>query len=516
MNRRRTDAALPDEPALPEDPADHPTTPGRSRADRRREGLLEAGIDPGRRPPRAVRPGAPEPGRPAAAAPSRPPADRSTAAAPAAATARPRPVDPPVPAGARPPAAPVAVPAAATAAARVAAPAPQAPAAAGPRTTVAPFQAVPTPAATEHPSAPLPDVSAPGWDRAWLDEPALAPEVPPTVVPAAPARPAAEPSWAPATPATPAAAPNGNPAYRDWTRPSGSGAAPSTTAIPEREVSRGRAQAAAPEAPPTEVPDTGAYAERFPEAQTGDGAGDRAGAGVRDRADDEPPAAQGPASGSQTGVVGGRAAFREERRAAEEQRRREARRNGVAHVRTPVPGTEDDEPRPARRRTVGALVAVVVVALLVLGVYSFTGPETQEAGDSRDQAAPTASAPVQTSGALPPLEVEPLTPEGEVPATPVRLPVTVLNATQVTGLAGRIADVLAADGWPTADTGAYDGGDVPVTTVYYPPGDEAGRQSAQQMVEAHPEVVALAERFFEVPGAAADGLVVVAAGDWQP
>jgi hypothetical protein len=391
-------------------------------------------------------------------------------------------------------------------AARAAAPAQLAPAAAGPRTTVAPFQAVPTPGPTEHPSAPLPDVAATAWDPAWPDE---ADDLPPTVVPAG-QRPA-EAFRAPVAP--PAATPPGSPAYRDWTRPSGAGT-PATTAIPDRDTARGRAgasdtqapgpQAPAPQAPaaqapavqgpPTRAPGTEAIDERLPSE------------------DEQPSAVAFP----DTGVVGGRAALRAGRQAAEDEKRRTARRNGVRHVRTPVPGMEDDEPRPPRRRAVGALVAMVVLALLVLGVYSFTSPATEEAADAGSEPTPTATAPVQTSGALPPLEVEPLPPVDDVPATPIRVPVTVLNATGVTGLAGDIADVLATDGWTTVDTASYEGGDVAVTTVFYAAGDDEQRQSAEQLHQVHPEVAVVAVRFFDVPDVPDPGLVVVAAGDWQP
>jgi hypothetical protein len=78
------------------------------------------------------------------------------------------------------------------------------------------------------------------------------------------------------------------------------------------------------------------------------------------------------------------------------------------------------------------------------------------------------------------------------------VPVTVLNATGVTGLAGTIADVLEAEGWETAGTGAYDGADIAATTVYFTEGDESQRQSALQLVEAHPEVGGPAVLFFEV------------------
>ncbi|WP_091945546.1 LytR C-terminal domain-containing protein [Trujillonella endophytica] len=568
MNRRRTDAAAPPEDALPEDLGDHPTSPARSRADRRREGLLEAGIDPGRRPPRPGRPAPPEAGRPSEAgrpaAPLRPaaaglgaPAAGPGAAAPGpgapvpAAARRPRPTDSPAPARTRPPRADVPAAAAgarvaatagatassgaaasagagasAGAAASAGAGAAAAPApavAAGPRTTVAPFQAVPAPGPTEHPSAPLPDVSTSDWDSAWLGEPSPpATVVPATVVPSALQRPAESPR-PPAAP--PVGGSNGNPAYRDWTRPSGSGSPPATTAIPEREVSRGRASEAvvpptvAPPtvAPPTVAPGTEAYVERFGDRVEETSAPREPAEAPRASAPDERRPARGRAAdGSQTAVVGGRAALRAGRRAAEEERRRDAKRSGVPHVRTPVPGMEDDEPRPTRRRGVSALVAVVVLALLVLGVYSFTSPGTEEASDGREEPAPTSSAPIVTSGALPPLDVEPIPPAEEAPATPVRVPVTVLNATGVSGLAGDIADVLEAEGWSTAGTGPYDDGDVAATTVFFTEGDETQRQSALQLVEAHPEVGGPAVLFFEAPASAAGGLVVVAAGEWQP
>ncbi|WP_209307830.1 hypothetical protein, partial [Geodermatophilus sp. DF01-2] len=53
--RRRTDGPLDARPA-DQDLSDHPTAPSRSRADRRRDGLLEAGEDPGRRRPAQGRP----------------------------------------------------------------------------------------------------------------------------------------------------------------------------------------------------------------------------------------------------------------------------------------------------------------------------------------------------------------------------------------------------------------------------------------------------------------------------
>ncbi|MGY1812921.1 LytR C-terminal domain-containing protein [Blastococcus sp. SYSU D00820] len=377
---------------------------------------------------------------------------------------------------------------------------------AGPRTSIAPFQAVPAPAPTEHPSAPLPDVAAgfpltapadapdptrersaggTGWDSGWREEPRAA---------------AADALWsaAPPAPAPAPAGPAAHPAYVDWTRPSGPDAAPApaTTAIPDREVNRGRQRRSEP------VPPTAAIVEDEPESL------DRLAPATGENA----PA--GPTTGG-TGVVGSRAADRAERQAADAERRRVAKKNGVRLPR--ITDDEDEQPRRPRRRAL-AVLAVVLVALAVLGVYSFTSPATQEASDGRAAAAPTTSAaPAPPTAALPPLTVDPLPPVDTAPAAPVRVPVTVLNATSVTGLAADVAEAVGTQGWTSAGVGAYEGGDVPVTTVFFTAGNEEQRQSALQMVDAFPGLVAgPAERFFEVPGVSDPGLVVVAAGDWRP
>ncbi|SDC45633.1 LytR cell envelope-related transcriptional attenuator [Geodermatophilus telluris] len=163
------------------------------------------------------------------------------------------------------------------------------------------------------------------------------------------------------------------------------------------------------------------------------------------------------------------------------------------------------------------LLAVVVVALVVLGVYSFASPAAQEAGSTGTTPTTTAPSVAPTSGPLPPLSVTPLPPVEEAPATPVRVPVTVLNATQVGGLAADVAGSLAGQGWPTAGVGEYQGSEVATTTVFFSEGDEAQRQSAVQLMDAFPQVtVGPSLRFFEVPGVADPGLVVVVTGEWQP
>jgi hypothetical protein len=195
------------------------------------------------------------------------------------------------------------------------------------------------------------------------------------------------------------------------------------------------------------------------------------------------------------------------------ERRKAARRAGVS----PSVLRGDEDGRPGRRRPVVGLLAVVVVALAVLGVYSFTSPAAQESG-ATPPAEPTASASVApTSGPLPPLSVSPLPPVEQAPTTPVRVPVTVLNATDVGGLAGDVSDAFVAEGWTAAGVGEYQGSEIATTSVFFTAGDEDQRQSALQLMEAFPAItVGPTVRFFEVPGVADPGLVVVVTGEWRP
>ncbi|WP_143087124.1 LytR C-terminal domain-containing protein [Geodermatophilus ruber] len=352
---------------------------------------------------------------------------------------------------------------------------------AAPRTTMAPFQAVPTPGRDSDEPAPG-EAAVAGW-------------------PADPAGDAPRDAGrdrSPAARATGTASPTGYPAaepagtvaagYRDWTSPSRSrdetpAAPPATQAIPDRATSRRRADAEEREEGPEPTPGP----------------------------------TTGPSTGSSTGVVGGRAAFRAERQAAEAERRRAARRSGATPA---APSDEDGGGRRASgvRRSAAGLLAVAVVALLVLGVYSFAAPDAQEAAQSSatgsTPSTPTASA--APSSALPPLSVAPLPPVEEAPDTPVRVPVTVLNATGVTGLAADIADELGGAGWESPAVGAYNGGDVATTTVYFTDGDETQRQAAVQLIEQFPQVSGPVPRFFEVSDVDAPGLVLVATGEWRP
>jgi hypothetical protein len=352
------------------------------------------------------------------------------------------------------------------------------PAKAAPRTSAAPFRAVPTPESLPH-----------GDDSAAAPGPSD--------------RPVRMSGPAPRVPRQTTAAGAGSSAFGDWTpqpRPGGAAPgltpalpgdllvrqAPRTTAIPERPISRRNGSA--------DVLDDhfdDHFDDAVPLARPG-----------------RPAGARGPG----TGPVGGRAAMRAERQAADMARRKAAKRSGAPAV--VLDPEDDDEPRKPRRVLKG-LVAMAIVGLGVLGVYTVVSPPTEEAGAETPLVASTApSAP--SVEPLPTLPSEPIAVE-PVPATPIRLPVTVLNATDINGLAGKISETVVGGGWESSGVGAYLGGDVPVTTVFFTEGDENQRQAAVQLIEMYPQITGPAPRFFELPpDVPAPGLVVVAAGEWVP
>jgi hypothetical protein len=284
-----------------------------------------------------------------------------------------------------------------------------------------------------------------------------------------------------------------SPAYGDWTKPSlvdaGPATAPDAVAGPAvaPRVRNALGTTAVPERPTSGRPELS----------------------VDTLDDDAPPPTRGPGTGP---VVGGRAALRAERQAADMARRKAAKRSGSSVA--VLDGDEDGVGRKPRRAVKG-LLAMVVVALGVLGVYSFVSPETQET--AAQTPAGTSSTPALTGDAAP-LPALPTTPVVEPTSTaPVRVPVTVLNATDVNGLAATISSAVVAAGWESPGTGPYTAGDVAASTVFFTEGDETQRQAAVQLVDQFPQLQGPTPRFFELPpDVPAPGLVIVASGDWQP
>jgi hypothetical protein len=340
---------------------------------------------------------------------------------------------------------------------------------ASPSTTAAPFRAVPSP-------EPRPGILE--IDAIRSDSPAASPLVSSASRPDAAVAAAAAPG--PRVPRQTTPDGRASDTYGDWTPAAGVALgepagdllvrpAPSTTAIPERTVTGRRG------------PSAGLLDDELPEVVDGP-------------------------------VAGGRAVMRAERQAADMARRKAtAKRSGGSTSALPP---EDGEEERKPRRVVKGLVAMAVVGLGVLGVYTYVAPAPQDA--SAQTPAVTNRAPGAPTAELPPLPVETMPVEPVVTA-PVRVPVTVLNATDITGLAGKISTAVVDAGWESPGVGAYENGDVPVSTVFFTEGDETQRQAALQLIEQFPQLTGPAPRFFELPAdVTAPGLVVVATGDWQP
>jgi hypothetical protein len=99
--------------------------------------------------------------------------------------------------------------------------------------------------------------------------------------------------------------------------------------------------------------------------------------------------------------------------------------------------------------------------------------------------------------------------EGNRTSRPVAavLPVSVLNNSRRSGLAHRAADQVAAKGWPIAKIGNFTGR-VPISTLYYAPGQLA---SAQRLAHLMPAIRRVEPRFSGLP---TTGLTLVVTREW--
>jgi hypothetical protein len=189
-------------------------------------------------------------------------------------------------------------------------------------------------------------------------------------------------------------------------------------------------------------------------------------------------------------------------------------------------------------RLIGAVLAVVGVALLVIGLLTLRGhtPEKPNAAPPATLKPATPSGNRPSSGVpsttVPPTTVEPTSAvpgtgapstgasstgapnTGTTPPPAARAPLTVLNNSKVSGLAERVADQARGRGWQVAQVGNF-AGRLPATTVYYTPGDDAGQRAARQFAADFPAVDRVLPRYDGLPPTP-PGIVLVVTKDWPP
>jgi LytR cell envelope-related transcriptional attenuator len=175
---------------------------------------------------------------------------------------------------------------------------------------------------------------------------------------------------------------------------------------------------------------------------------------------------------------------------------------------------------------------VIGVGLLVLGLITLRGrPADGErppaaaptsSGASRSTSSPSAPSTEATTG-------QPSTPPGSAKRTstpprtsaaphttpsrpPARAPLTVLNNSKIRGLAQQVAVSVRAKGWQVVLVGNF-AGRLPVTTVYYTPGNLAQQRAAEQLAREFPRIARVFPRYAGLPPTPA-GIVLVVTRDW--
>jgi LytR cell envelope-related transcriptional attenuator len=212
---------------------------------------------------------------------------------------------------------------------------------------------------------------------------------------------------------------------------------------------------------------------------------------------------------------------------------------------------------PLGGRLIGAGFAVIGVILLVVGLLTVRGHSPGKPGaappggtsapaSSAASSAPASSAPPTTSlgtsapsgpgssapgssapgssaagSSAPGSAPAPSTPAGSAPGrttgppappAPARAPLTVLNNSTIHGLGDQVAASARTRGWQIATTGNF-AGRIPVTTIYFDPGDSAGQRAAQEFAKEFPQVQRVFPRYAGLPPTPA-GIVLVVTKDW--
>ena len=153
-----------------------------------------------------------------------------------------------------------------------------------------------------------------------------------------------------------------------------------------------------------------------------------------------------------------------------------------------------------------SLVALLGTVAVVIGLLMVFGNDGAPAGGD-DAAAAGTGTPVPTTSA------DGTAPADETPAAPVTAPpelrseVGILNASGVDGLASQARERLEKGGWEVPAIDTYSG-DIEVTTIFYPPGEQ---ESAQALAAQFPEIKAVEPT---IPGLTSIRLVLILGDDY--
>ncbi|WP_106849934.1 LytR C-terminal domain-containing protein [Blastococcus sp. Marseille-P5729] len=161
-------------------------------------------------------------------------------------------------------------------------------------------------------------------------------------------------------------------------------------------------------------------------------------------------------------------------------------------------------PDVRRRRIIGALAIAVGATLLVLALLAITGVlGAVDGAKSASDEAVSAGASSSSGGSE----------EADSPPSDEKAPLTVLNGSDTSGLAGQGRDAFEAEGWTVEEVGNLSDAEPPAqSTVYYPAGDDAAKAAAESLADQFSELTVQ-----QAPdGFPYDGVVVVLTGEWEP
>jgi hypothetical protein len=149
---------------------------------------------------------------------------------------------------------------------------------------------------------------------------------------------------------------------------------------------------------------------------------------------------------------------------------------------------------------VPSLVAVLAVTAMITAIYVWRGESPDTTTPASATTTKTSSAPAPSATGTPTSTTKaPTKPSASsatsrtATATPKStakvgdLEVVVLNATSRKGLAGTVAKALRDKGWTVALISNFSG-NIPATTVYYPPGAQADAEAAAAGLPIEPRV----------------------------